>query len=332
MKKSKNGKASLMKNKNYKIVNLRAIAIILVVLGHSIIIYKSGWNYYHTEVNCQLFNYLDLIIYLFHMPLFFSISGYLFIDKCKQKNISTIVKNKFKRLIIPYVVVGILWVYPIRIISQYSGFAKHGWIYNILVNIILGADNGHLWFLPALFSMFVISYFLEKYVKNNTLKYLLIFIMFLLGHILSFSWISETFKYIVWFYLGYFIKKYSVESKMKYKKATIILTVILVTIYIFTYNWNVYFSLSLKYMICLVLIPLLYNIITSKPLKILESISNYSFGIYLFHSPMIYITFNYLPNINPFFMLLINFLCCGLFAYFITYFISKSKYKFMIGG
>ena len=54
MKKSKNGKASLMKNKNYKIVNLRAIAIILVVLGHSIIIYKSGWNYYHTEVNCSI--------------------------------------------------------------------------------------------------------------------------------------------------------------------------------------------------------------------------------------------------------------------------------------
>lgn len=321
-----------MKNKNNKIVNLRALAIILVVLGHSIIIYKNGWNYYDTEISCQLFNYLDLFIYLFHMPLFFSISGYLFIDKCKEKNITMIIKNKLKRLIIPYIIIGVLWVYPIRIISQYNGFTKHSWIYNIFVNIILGADNGHLWFLPALFSMFIISYILEKYIKNNKLKYLLILIMFLLGHVLNLSWISEAFKYIPWFYLGYFIKKYFIESKMKYKKDISILLIVLVTIYFLTYNLNVYLSLGLKYLICLTIIPLLYNIITNKEIKILDNISNYSFGIYLFHSPMIYITFKYLPNINPLLMLLINFCCFGLLAYLITYLINKSKLKFLIGG
>lgn len=94
--------------KNNKITNLRALAIMLVVLGHSIIIYKSGWNYYTTGQDCQLFNYVCLFIYLFHMPLFFSISGYLFIDSCTKKKISTILKNKFKRLIIPYLIIGIL--------------------------------------------------------------------------------------------------------------------------------------------------------------------------------------------------------------------------------
>ena len=34
--------------KNTKIVNIRALAIILVVLGHSIILYSSQWDLYET--------------------------------------------------------------------------------------------------------------------------------------------------------------------------------------------------------------------------------------------------------------------------------------------
>lgn len=321
-----------MKSKNVKIVNLRALAIMLVVLGLSIIIYKDGWNYYDTQVSCMLFNYLDTFIYLFHMPLFFSISGYLFIDTCLKKNLSTIIKNKLKRLIIPYIIIGVLWVYPIRIISQYTAFLKHNFIYNIVVNIVLGRDNGHLWFLPSLFSMFIISYLLEKYVKNNKIKYLLIFIMFLLGHILDLFWISETLKYMFWFYLGYFIKRYSMESKIKYKKVLLSLLILGIIVYFLTYNLNAYLSLGIKYVICLFLIPLLYNLITNKPVKILNSISDYSFGIYLFHSPMVYITFKYLSNINPFLMLIINYFGFGFVAYLITYLIGKSKFKYVIGG
>lgn len=321
-----------MKNKNYKIVNLRALAIILVVLGHSIIIYKDGWNFYNTDRNFQFFKYLDAFIYLFHMPLFFSISGYLFINKCKEKKLNIIVNNKLKRIIIPYIIIGILWVYPIRIFSQYKIFSDHSLIYNIGVNIILGKDNGHLWFLPALFCMFIISYLLEKYIKNSKLKYLIIFIMFLSGHILNLSWISETLKYMVWFYLGDFLKQWSIESKMRYKKTISILFLTLIVIYFFTYNLNDYLSIALKYMVCLTIIPLLYNMITCKKIKILDNISKYSFGIYLFHSPMIYITFRYFPNVNPLLMLFINFVFFGLIAYSITYLIDKSKFKFIIGG
>ncbi len=318
--------------KNNKITNLRALAIILVVLGHSIIIYKSGWNYYTTSQDCQLLNYICLFIYLFHMPLFFSISGYLFIDSCTKKKFSAILKNKFKRLIIPYLIIGILWVYPIRIISNYSGFFGHSFLYNVIINIILGLDNGHLWFLPSLFLMFIISYFLEKYVKNKKIKFILILFMFLLGHILNLSWVSETLKFIIWFYFGNFIRKYSLENKMKYRKIFIVTTIFFICMYFITYNLNAYISLLFKYCVCLTIIPLLYNIISNKEIFLMQKISSRSFGIYLFHSPLIYLTFCFLPNINPLLMLLINFFCFGLVAYFISKQLINSKLKFIIGG
>lgn len=318
--------------KNNKITNLRALAIILVVLGHSIIIYKSGWNYYTTSQDCQLLNYICLFIYLFHMPLFFSISGYLFIDSCTKKKFSAILNNKFKRLIIPYLIIGMLWVYPIRTISNYSGFLGHSFLYNIIINIILGLDNGHLWFLPSLFLMFIISYFLEKYVKNKKIKFILILFMFLLGHILNLSWVSETLKFIIWFYFGNFIRKYSLENKMKYRKIFIVATIFFICMYFITYNLNAYISLLFKYCVCLTIIPLLYNIISDKEIFLMQKISSRSFGIYLFHSPLIYLTFCFLPNINPLLMLLINFFCFGLVAYFISNQLINSKLKFIIGG
>lgn len=61
-----------------KITNLRAIAIFLVVFGHSIIIYSSEWNLYYTQNTCVFFDYLKRVINLIQMPIFFAISGFLF--------------------------------------------------------------------------------------------------------------------------------------------------------------------------------------------------------------------------------------------------------------
>lgn len=41
--------------REYCVDNLRAIAILLVVLGHSIIIYDSGWGIATSEIECLPF-------------------------------------------------------------------------------------------------------------------------------------------------------------------------------------------------------------------------------------------------------------------------------------
>lgn len=65
---------------------IRALAILLVMLGHSIIIYSSGWNLYDTTQSAPVLAHLKDIINVIQMPLFFSVSGFclVFTLRCKR--------------------------------------------------------------------------------------------------------------------------------------------------------------------------------------------------------------------------------------------------------
>ena len=63
----------------------------------------------------------------------------------------------------------------------------------------------------------------------------------------------------------------------------------------------------------------------------LRLISRDSMGIYLFHSPMLYISFTYWPNINPLLMLLINFVGFGTVAILLTELMRRAHLGFVIG-
>ena len=54
-------------------------------------------------------------------------------------------------------------------------------------------------------------------------------------------------------------------------------------------------------------------------------------GMFLFHSPLVYISFTYYPNINPILMILINFICFGFLSSLITELIRKTPLKVIIG-
>ena len=71
---------ALSKNKTIdaRITSLRAFAILAVVFGHSIILYSDSWGLYQSVHDVPVFNTIKQIINLFQMPLFFSISGFLF--------------------------------------------------------------------------------------------------------------------------------------------------------------------------------------------------------------------------------------------------------------
>lgn len=71
--------------KNTKIVNIRALAIILVVLGHSIILYSSKWDLYETINQVPILDNMKRIIDIIQTSLFFSISGYLFYYSLNKK-------------------------------------------------------------------------------------------------------------------------------------------------------------------------------------------------------------------------------------------------------
>lgn len=60
-----------------RIVNLRVLAIVIVVLGHSIILYDPSWGVMHTTVEMLLFQCIKEGINFIQIKLFFSISGFL---------------------------------------------------------------------------------------------------------------------------------------------------------------------------------------------------------------------------------------------------------------
>ena len=211
--------------RNYKISNLRAIAILTVVIGHSIIIYSSEWNLIQTSVECTFFDSLKHIINLYQMQIFFFISGFLMYGTLQKKiSLKQFFTDKVNRLIIPYFFVGLLWMIPVKMLINISDFSINQLLPQI-INLIDGLSNGHLWFLYSLFTMFLFFYIanravscvykhLEEINSNlNIIKYckwggVIVTLIFLSGLIVLANFVPNyfsivyTMQFIIWFYLG----------------------------------------------------------------------------------------------------------------------------------
>lgn len=110
----------------------KSLCMYLVVLGHC-----------HIQPSMQL---ATQIIYSFHIPLFFFISGLL----CPKKFSMSSVLKDIRYLIIPYFVFGVLQICFHSLLSR--DFSFHFYLINLKV-LCIGSDAsiGAIWFLPALF-------------------------------------------------------------------------------------------------------------------------------------------------------------------------------------
>lgn len=220
--------------RNYKISNLRVIAIILVVLGHSIILYSNKWNVFTTKYEVPVLSYIKDVINAIQMPLFFSLSGYLFSYKYANKY-TDIVKDKFRRLMIPYCIVFFLYLVPIRVIINF-------WEPKNIINSFFMMDCGHLWYLPTLFTIFVLAFPIICCCKNKILLQIisavgLYAISFLSYKVHAHSLVLNVMRYFVWFFYGYFIcenekKVFELCDNKKCKAMIIILLLVSLPIYL----------------------------------------------------------------------------------------------------
>ncbi len=152
-----------MKNrvtKNRQMVLLTLFAMTLVVIGHSDITpdFKNLWIYKW--------------VYSFHMPLFFFISGFLFCltmpsDRLKSIGMVSFMKKKALRLLIPFLFINtIIFIVKSTLISDAS-LMQHPVALNLksMIDATFFYPMGFMWFLPALFSIFVIAFPLYKALK-----------------------------------------------------------------------------------------------------------------------------------------------------------------------
>lgn len=129
---------------------LKALAIILVILGHM--------SYTPSRVK--------LLLYIFHIPLFFFLSGLVFSIE-KYSTFWSFFKRKVKTIVIPFFLLNISVFAVKSILLQPDMILKIDIVYFIKALVL--ADRMHiyyqLWFLNALFVAEIISYLIVKYCK-----------------------------------------------------------------------------------------------------------------------------------------------------------------------
>lgn len=324
-----------------QIGNIRALAIFLVVLGHSIILYSSSWDLYSTTV-VPVLDTLKKLINLIQMPLFFSLSGYLFVfTHRKRRGFLNLLKNKAVRLLIPYIGIGLLFMLPLRLLVRYEGYQELS--FRMLLEVFMTcSDVGHLWFLPALFLMFLLSEILLDIAERvpGFKHYPEVFLclgaaaLYLEGYRISFGYppLQSAYGNLLWFAVGYFLCAQKdilnkIYSKHIIKWMLVIADFELLLYQVFVAPLGLLLSLG-SVGLC---IANVYGIMPQKSCAVIGKIDANSFGIYLFHSPLIYITFANIPNANPVIVVFINLVIFGAAAYFLTELVRKSKLKVLIG-
>ena len=148
---------------------LKAIGLFFVILGHT-----DG-----------IAEWLRTYIHSFHIPLFFFISGCLANRRDLAAPFSPVWRRHFRSLILPYFTFGFIsymvWLLAGRFYGRDVGLAVSpvrpliGMLYGIGVNHWL-RHNVSLWFLPALFSLRLIFYWLQRYCTGLGLAYGVIFL------------------------------------------------------------------------------------------------------------------------------------------------------------
>lgn len=331
-----------MGKRQSQIGNIRALAIFLVVLGHSIILYSSGWNLYETTVSVPFLEGLKGIIDFVQMPLFFSLSGYLFVfTHGKKQGFFHLLKNKTLRLLVPYVGIGICFLLPLRLAVGFPSYQGIG-IGEFARKLLTASDVGHLWFLPALFLIFLLSEVLLTAAQKlpGVRKYPEFFLcavggaLYLEGYRIGFGYppLLSAYSYLIWFALGYFLNVHQGVIRKVYRNPGVkwalpVLNALLLGYCLSADSVRVLISLGVKALF----IVNAYGAMPEKSCSLAEKIDRNSFGVYLFHSPLIYITYANIPDAHPAIVVFINLVVFGAGAYGLTELIRRTKLKLLIG-
>lgn len=175
----------------------KGVAILLVILGHSIQ-YGMGEGYEGYWEN-PLFRF----IYSFHMPLFMLISGYLFWHSYQKRGGKVVVANRFKTLLYP------IFFYEIALCLIYR------FDYTISLGII---SSWSLWFFWAILNATVVGvlmFFARK--RFNVPEPLFIAIVFFALMCFPDTRMLSANKFVLTYFLvGGVVCKYSPANKSKY--------------------------------------------------------------------------------------------------------------------
>jgi fucose 4-O-acetylase-like acetyltransferase len=157
-----------MQERNAWVDYAKAIGIILVVYGHVARgVFNAG-----LPMDEDSYLLIDSIIYTFHMPLFFFLSGLFFYDSLMKRGTGGLIINKVDTVAYPFVVWSLLQGSIEVLLSNYTnGDLSFGKVFSLLWE-----PRAQFWFLYALFLVFVVCSFVYARVdRRYFLPILLVF-------------------------------------------------------------------------------------------------------------------------------------------------------------
>jgi surface polysaccharide O-acyltransferase-like enzyme len=295
---------------------LRALAIYLVIVVHSSgpIVLKSSMDIFNNFAYIISFTLAKTCV-----PVFIMLSGSLLLKK--QENYRKFFGKRIKKVLFPWIIWTFIYMFWNYNIHHYHPQTISQWKYFFELTFL-----SELWFLPLIFSLYLITPLLRIIIPN--LKKIdgifLILLWFAWVSIIPFIHASPAFPtpqeggllasaiyYSGYFFLGYFLTlRKNIKSKMAMPLGIIFFGIILTFIELFSskhIDSNLVFnyftpSIVITSIGIFILIHNIYNHtyeflnINSKLKQLIVSISNASLGIYIVHGLIMEICKPYLKN------------------------------------
>ena len=222
------------------------------------------------------------------MPLFVCLSGYLYQSKTHEDRytkFSLFIKNKFLRLIVPYLFWGLLQllIFPAttNLSMMYTGVL-------------------HLWFLLMMFILFVIMWPLRRWTSNAPFLIVLLILTIIIDPLIKWTnilCIGAVAHFFPFFLIGMLLPKLKKRNiSLILNTITLIFGTIILAMTTYYYNPTPSYIIRISESICICLILLsLFKTIDSIPSSnqlastiIVQSINKNSYGIYILHHIVIW--------------------------------------------
>ena len=290
---------------------LRIIATIWVIIGHSVFLHASlapggdtdalvaGFSPVYNSGLLSFCRFLSGWVYIFHMPLFFALSGAVLALK-PLGDFDTFVRRKAARLLIPYYTAGLLFMIPVKFLS---GVYDASSLPEVIREFLSCNEdiNSHLWFLPALFWLMILFAVFSKVLSR--LKINSIYALLILAGLVSLCYQRVPFDLLFLKrgldYMFYFTFGYVFETERRRRPAlkTSVALIALAVLLVIELLYKKYLILnSFSGLVCGCALSLLLALLCDRFLagftktRIWSVLMRDLFAVYLFHDPLEYAT------------------------------------------
>jgi hypothetical protein len=317
---------------NFKNISMmKMMALVCVIFAHAMMFFieRNPFIMLYASEKSVFAIWLMRIIAYFIIPVFMFSSGFLLAKSCENaKNITTyLLTKRLKRLLIPYLLTGILWLVPLYTlfdIVAYNRPAGTSLSGGYLV-FSLGLFTDHLWFLLALFWVSVFCILLSPLLKRSVVAGIIISLAAALViqeflQAVQYYKLNQTALPLISACLGMIIYRVHTQIEQLLPSKQLLITgallIFVITLMCFD-KGNVYFGWLISITGCILIYFFSTLFIKTKIAaticysKLYEWLERHSMKYYLFHMPFPYLFFMWFYSgweISPIIFILLNFI------------------------